>query len=59
MREVEAIQWLPGAGYTQRGLWRVTYRNKHNVLTYRHYAHWRSKDELGIYALFLKEQTND
>ena len=58
MREIESIEWLPGAGYTQKGLWRLAYRNEDNILTYRHYAHWRGKDELSIFVLFMKEQTN-
>lgn len=55
---VESIEWLPGAGYTERGLWRVAYWNEHNNRTYRHYAHWRGRDELAIFTLFMKEQTN-
>jgi len=56
--EIEGIEWLAGAGYTESGLWRVAYRSKHNNLTYRHYAHWKGTDELDIYVLFMKEQTN-
>ena len=59
MREIEKIEWLPGAGYTQMGLWRVAYRNESNNLTYRHYAHWKGSDELAIYTRFMKEQTNE
>ncbi len=56
--DVESVEWLPGAGYTQSGLWRVAYRNENNNLTYRHYAHWKGKDALAIYTRFMKEQTN-
>ncbi len=55
--EVERIEWLAGAGYTERGLWRVTYRDETDTLTYRHYAHWKGRDELDIYVLLMKEQT--
>lgn len=55
---VEDIKWLPGAGYTQMGLWRVTYRDRCNIRTYRHYAHWKGNDELAIFIRFIKEQTN-
>jgi hypothetical protein len=57
--EVESIKWLAGAGYTGRGLWRVTYQDDTGTRTYRHYAHWKGRDELGIYALFMKEQANE
>lgn len=53
--EIESITWLAGAGYTERGLWRVTYRNEEGTRTFRHYAHWRGRDELDILALFMKE----
>lgn len=60
--EVERIEWLPGAGYNlnpkERGMWRVTYRDESNTLTYRHYAHWKGRDELEIFTLLMKEQTN-
>lgn len=56
--DVEEIKWLPGAGYTQSGLWRVTYRDENNQRTYRHYAHWRGKDELAIFAYVMKGQMN-
>lgn len=57
MRVVEKIEWLPRAGYTQAGLWRVEYW-ENDTRTYRHYAKWKGKDALAIYALFMKEQTN-
>lgn len=59
MSEVERIEWLPGVGYTDRGMWRVTFRGETNTLTYRHYAHWKGRDELEIYALLMKEQANE
>jgi hypothetical protein len=53
--EVEQIEWLPRAGYTQMGLWRVAYRNEVGIRTYRHYAHWKGKDELDILVRFMKD----
>ena len=53
--EVESITWLPGAGFTQRGLWRVLYKNADGQRFYRHYAHWKGSDELAIYTKFIEE----
>ncbi len=54
--EVESIEWMAGAGYTGSGLWRVTYQDDTGTRTYRHYAHWKGRDELDIYVLLKKEQ---
>lgn len=56
--QVERIEWMPRAGYTEMGMWRVTYRDEDNTLTYRHYAHWKGRDELEIFTLLMKEQDN-
>lgn len=57
--EVQAIEFLQGAGYTQSGLWRVRYKNKQGVSAYRHYARYKCDDELAAYQRFMKEQADD
>lgn len=59
LMEVEAIEFLHGAGYTQSGLWRVRYKNRQGVSVCRHYARHLCDDELAAYQRFMEEQADD
>lgn len=59
LMEVEAIEFLQGAGYPLSGLWRVRYKNKQGVSAYRHYTRYKCNDELAAYQRFMKEQADD